>query len=871
MRLTKPHVAILTLVLAVACGGDGSGVDPGPPPPAPTGTVAGRVTAEGTGLRGIVVTLSGAAGQSATTGADGSYRFTSVPAGSHVVTLSNGVPADVVFASTTQQVTISSAGQQVRADFAGQYLRTSTLRGAVLSVAAGDRTEPIEGAAILLTGVEAAADTSDANGRYEFAALRPGEYTVSLADAGEHFFESLSHTTTLSAGEVQEHDFVGAGELFVATDSLGFAREAVPYSARLAAFGGSGREYAWSLTEGSTLPEGLELASGGTIGGTPMAVGATEFGVRVTDSAMREASATLSLRVCEGALGLEVGDYEVLTGDLEPCGFFIQAPADGAYYRVTLVETREADRQAYEVELGVEGAGSTSAAMVAATVAPAGTRQTDPVAQPRGEQDQFVEAERARARAHARLRRIEAGTMRRLIAERPQDMLRDRSGEAARAARAGAGTIRAPEEYDFRLGNPYSGNSCRVETTVTARLVAENDHLAVYEYATSSSAEDVRQLVDFYADHGAEVIERWFGGVSDVNGDGRVNILLRPDDAIDALAYVWANDLTFSAEACAASNEMELIHFGAGLVAGIGEENYSALGILAHEMKHVSSLYKRARAAARGAGNGFQPLWIEEGTAELAKEMSSRLAWERVGGPAAGARLDGTALREVAEGEGGAVRAAAFGLFAVLARAIVAISSDPTAVAFAVEDDAGNKLGDFYGSGWHFHRFLLDWVANGGGPGARDADLMRELNDSLTATGVAGIEAVTGRSMEDLLVEHAVAMTFAGSEDSAAGHVPRFVTYDFPGATGIFRGEQLDPPGVYPWPVTVTDAAGGGMAVALDVAGTRTFSGVLFSGGFRMHDFRARAEGDAAAFHPEVPGTARVIVARIPDPGPEDS
>jgi hypothetical protein len=56
--------------------------------------------------------------------------------------------------------------------------------------------------------------------------------------------------------------------------------------------------------------------------------------------------------------------------------------------------------------------------------------------------------------------------------------------------------------------------------------------------------------------------------------------------------------------------------------------------------------------------------------------------------------------------------------------------------------------------------------------------------------------------------------------------------------------------------------------VPLATLGTRAFNGRLASSGHRIHDFRARASGDAAAFYFDIPGSARVIVARIPDPDP---
>ena len=476
--------------------------------------------------------------------------------------------------------------------------------------------------------------------------------------------------------------------------------------------------------------------------------------------------------------------------------------------------------------------------------------------------DELLERERAYARSHERLRRSEAELMERLSAEGPLPILPDLSQQVAQATGGGAGRGRAPEELAIRLSDAFAG-SCTVDTTVTARLVAENQHLAFYEYQTTSSPDNVRQILDYYADYGDEVIRRYFGGVSDVNGDGIVNVLIRPDLPGATLAYVWSADMTLSRNSCPASNEMELIHFDAESIDDISGNDFWALGTIVHEMKHVSSLYKgyRRRTASR-----FHPFWIEEGTADIAKEVSSRLAWQRAGGPAMRDRVTGDDLRDAFRSTGGNARAEAYGTFTAMARTVFAISPDSSAVTFHYGD---GEIGDVYGSGWHFHRFLRDWVV-GTGSTAADERFMRVLNDSLTTAGIAGIEAVTGRPIEQLLIDHAIAMTFAGSESAAGAGVPHFTTYDFPTATEVFS--QPDPPGFYPWPVTTTGEDTGDdfapVAVPLATSGTRTFDGRLAASGVRIHDFRARGAGNGAAFYFDIPPSARVIVARISEPDP---
>ena len=781
----------------------------------------------------------------------------------------------MVFSRTTASVTITSAGQQVRADFPGEYLRTSVILGAVLAVSEGTQPRPVEGFVLRLTGLQEAADTTDASGRYDFAALRAGQYTVSLVDTEGYVFDATSFTATLSAGQVHRYDFTGSADLFIASDSLGIARASVPFSFQLIARGGATEGLVWSLDEGSRLPDGLTFLSNGTIRGTPLAVGLTEFGVSVIDPQMKRASATLSLRVCEGDIGLAAGEYQLYDrDDLGECGLYIQAPGRGTYYRVTMMETDAESRRVHDVELTVEGGTPAAApAAVVASTSRQGTAARQTTRIPDG-LEELLEEERAYGRAHARLRRSEADLVQRLLAEGPLSVLPDRSHEVAQVARDGARTNAAPEEYEFRIGNPFGTTSgCPVDTTVTATLVGENDYLAVYEYGTSVGAENVQRMLDYYADHGAEVIERYFGGVSDVNGDGLVNVLIRPDIPDEGTrAYVWSADMTFLQSRCSSSNEMELMHVEAAAINDIGSNEYGVLGTVVHEMKHVSSLYKRVqngrRRGAQSADDIFHPLWIEEGTADIAKEVSSRLAWQRAGGPEAIDRVNGQVLRRAVQPTA-ATRDEAWGTFFTMARVVWAFSPDSSAVTFE-QGQGQESVGDVYGSGWHFHRFLMDELLNDGAPRTAEAELMRELNDSLTIYGPDGIVAVTGRPMEELLIEHAIAMTFSGSEDLLADDVPRFATYDLTTTTEVFN--VPDPPGFYPWPVTITgedtDDAFAPLAVPLGSSGTRTFSGRLAASGVRFHDFRAGRTGDAAAFYFDIPGSARVIVARISDPDP---
>jgi hypothetical protein len=72
------------------------------------------------------------------------------------------------------------------------------------------------------------------------------------------------------------------------------------YSQTLAATGGAGTPYTWTVTTGSTLPAGLTLSTAGVLAGTPTATGAPSFSVTATDSVGNTAAKSLSMTISPG-------------------------------------------------------------------------------------------------------------------------------------------------------------------------------------------------------------------------------------------------------------------------------------------------------------------------------------------------------------------------------------------------------------------------------------------------------------------------------------------------------------------------------------------------------------------------------------------
>ena len=685
---------------------------------------------------------------------------------------------------------------------------------------------------------------------------------------------AAQHTLAATAGSVTAQ-FQATGErlpLTIETDSLSRARLTLPYLVRLRARGGSTEGYAWSLGQGSSLPAGLVFDPRGTIDGVPEDTATVVLEVRLTDSEGAEAVREFTLRACDAPLGLELGEVRILEEDaMRGCGFYVRAPRAGAYYRVTLAGTDGRSSAIMPVALHVEPDAADNRAPAAAApprqvayraAASRAFRQTISTR----ELQEIQEIERANAALHQEIRRQEDELFSRLSADGRLEILPDRSTRAGGTVAADAGRI--PSTRTFRLYNPTAEpwDRCDTYTTLEARLVTQNRHIAVYEDAGEEagiSKANADRIIAYYADYGAPVIERYFGGTSDVNGDGRVIVVVDP--LLNGVrAFVWGGDHTLPRETCASSNEMELVRMSAAAFAQLDSERYWAFGGLVHEVKHVSSLYKRVRHSLGVAGEmspGFHPTWIEEGTAEIAKEMSSRLAWEAAGGPAVNARVTGEELEAGINGSYPEV----YGIVNLIGR---------TASAFAWFTDRPNAVtfqprerGNVYGSGWHYHRFLRDWFGAAGTSPAGDEAFVTVLNDSLTAPGLPGIESVSGLSFGELLTQHAVAMSVAGAEDSLVDGVPRFSSYDFP-EVGEFA-PSLNAPGHYPWPITRTGASDDTAVLWADFGVNRPFRGELTGSGVRFHDFRAAERGASATFLVELGAQdfgVRVIVARIPDP-----
>ena len=643
--------------------------------------------------------------------------------------------------------------------------------------------------------------------------------------------------------------------LVILTGELDDGRATLPYRASLLAVGGSESGYAWSVAEGS-LPPGVVLDPDGLLAGTPTTPGSFPFQLRVEDDEGNSTLRSLSLRVCEEPLALARGERTFF--DATPagaCGFFLPSGSFGDRYRVGILYPESSSADSTDV--------ATATFTAARVVAPDLSPWEEPAVAP---PLPFLEAYGLTESHQEWLRELPPSFQEALRIEEATEALHHRMREAEKALlrelgprvrplpdrpslpRLLAAQASSPEKMtlDTRVGDCEAPGP-----QVTALKIAENDHLAIYQDSTQNASDPLSldhawMLLDYYRDYGKPVIDHYFDGVSDINNDGRVVVFVTPiveELREGAAAFVWAGDFLSKAD-CPPSNEMELVYFNHDVIKRIADGNYQALATLVHEVKHVSSLYKGiARFYRTGGAWGFHPLWAEEGRAEIAAEMSSRLAWEAAGGPPVGAmirRSDKVITKE------------SYGVLLRLARTILYLSSQPNAVV--VSPLGAADYFDIYGAGWHYHRWLGDAYGNASAPLA-DSTLFRALNDSIAPPGVQGILEVTGRgAWRPLLEEYGAALMLNGT---GAPPPPRaFATYDLPDITTGLLVEQ--PPGRYPWPVNVSgDTPTAPFASDSDV-------GAVGPSGIRVFDLTSDGTGLGLdiQLHLDRPG-GRVVVVRL--------
>lgn len=397
---------------------------------------------------------------------------------------------------------------------------------------------------------------------------------------------------------------------------------------------------------------------------------------------------------------------------------------------------------------------------------------------------------------------------------------------------------------------------CSTSVQSPVRLIDFNDDVAIYQDSVEWSMVPLTtaatgQMLSYYTDYTRDMISDYFGEPSDTDGNQRIIVVTSPSLSDGAAAAVYSGDFV-STNVCAGSNEGEVIYFDQDVIANLvdPDPSYLALSVLAHELKHVVSIYHAVR---RGA---FHPTWMEEGRAEIAQILSSRIAWAATGGPAVGAEVDGTDIIEFVNANNNRISPEMWGVIGGLADLIVSFSTQPNSL---ITDPVGShEFHTFYASSFHWHRFVGDAYGDASTPFA-DGPLFKALTDSGTVAGVPGLTQQTGRSFDQLFEDVVVAASTHKATSTTAAN--GFTTWDFRSASQIFASPpDVAPLGSYPYPVT-TDLEGnltkgfvtGAYSCPLEwvgsddtgswVAPDATDRCPIGPSGVRFHDFRSGGVG----------------------------
>lgn len=568
-------------------------------------------------------------------------------------------------------------------------------------------------------------------------------------------------------------------------------RATVESEAAVEAYGGV-PPFEWSVPEGE-MPPGLSLSPAGEIAGAATAEGSYAVTVRVTDARGSQALGDLSIRVCEAPLALGVGEAVVWSFPND-CGVVL---AEGSYAVYRIGVTAASYQSTGSVVDPVLGGlllervvtGKATGGIVPGALGAAATREsrTELERYAHGPDDAFDEGIRALMRGtealHMELREEE---LHRFAGAPAQALGPRRAGLEWQALAA-----EPAENRTFFATNPEG--SGRIEIPSTLR--ATSDNIIYYQDDSVVGTEDlatdaeVQAVLDYYDSYGKPIIDEVFGGLgpegttnnfsggerlaADLDGNGKFIILQLSSAHIrsSAAAYVSGCDRyprqeNYNAGGyyCTGSNEAEITY-----VRRPSSDFY--LGSIVHEAKHISS-----HGYAVLAGRGYNPSWIEEGTAEIAKELSSRLA----------AGFD--YRQELSFSDlypGGQVPTrATYGMATVQSRARSFLRAAPGNGLIGNPNPNSNNS-TYYGSSWLFHRYLADAYA-----GVEVAEFFRGMNTGSNET--EGIEQATSRGFSELVGEFMLAVGVEGMTSARAAATHRFSSYDFAGIAERFAGG--------PWP-----------------------------------------------------------------------
>lgn len=357
-----------------------------------------------------------------------------------------------------------------------------------------------------------------------------------------------------------------------------------------------------------------------------------------------------------------------------------------------------------------------------------------------------------------------------------------------RVARTEASLRLAPRQaaavgdlVDVRIPN-ITTDACNDFTPVSARVLAEGLRARVVTDAafTPTAGEQITlnaallASMTHFSDVTYDELEDWFGAAPDVDADGRIVIVLSSAvTAMDVPAFSSGVD-ELDVAVCPASNEAEVVYVGlplfattADVIARVG----SMAPDLAHELAHVM------QASRIVQGGVPQATWLEEGQAELGVEVvgfrtigdapRTNLLEGSLSGPAGnawyGRRFDNLSSFFGWDGalsklDGAPQQCSLFGFGG---------ASVPCTAAHAS------------GASWSFMRYVVDRFAESHVGGAT-AFMRQFVTTDIARDGTAQLAALTGSTLEELMVEWAMMLWVDDRVPAAQAPLLQFPSWSLP-------------------------------------------------------------------------------------------
>ena len=190
------------------------------------------------------------------------------------------------------------AAQPYRYDLAGAELGPNTKFR--FQYAGSPATQPTRAARVSIDDLRVNTTTGAPPSTITMTDLGGGLWSATIPPQANGSAVNFSIAATGSAGGTTTSNVtsytVAPSPTITTPSPLPNGSTAGAYNQPLAAAGGSGTGYVWSLYSG-LLPNGISLSGSGTLAGTPTLAGTFPFTVKVTDSANRSATKAFSLTI----------------------------------------------------------------------------------------------------------------------------------------------------------------------------------------------------------------------------------------------------------------------------------------------------------------------------------------------------------------------------------------------------------------------------------------------------------------------------------------------------------------------------------------------------------------------------------------------